>query len=56
MSQTKDGTKDEFHFLYEMEETELQELRKFLDPEIDLSSLKGFDIILDKLNHILDNK
>ena len=45
---------DEFWLFHDIEDQEITELRKFIDPELDLSSIKGIDKLFDKLNHLLD--
>lgn len=47
-------TEREFWLFRDVEDNELVELRKFIDPEIDVSSIEGIDEIFDKLNHLLD--
>ncbi len=54
MSESKKETMDNFWLFHDVEESEILELRKFIDPDLDLRSLKGFDVILDKLNHLLE--
>ena len=46
--------KEDFWLFHDIEDKEIVELRKFIDPELDLSSIKGINKIFDKLNHLLD--
>lgn len=46
--------KDDFWLFHDVENQEIMELRKFIDPELDLSSIKGIDKLIDKLYHLLD--
>jgi len=46
--------KDDFWLFHDVEDQEVMELRKFIDPEFDLSSIKGIDILIDKLYHLLE--
>lgn len=46
--------KDDFWLFHDIEDQEIIELRKFIDPDLDLSSIKGIDKLFDKLNHLLD--
>jgi len=43
----------EFWLFHDIEVSELVELRKFIDPEIDISALEGIDELLDRLNHLI---
>ena len=54
MAESKDMKNEEFWLFHDLEEKEIVELRKFIDPELDFSSLKGIDKLFDKLNHLLD--
>ncbi len=54
MLESKNFQKDDFWLFHDVEDQEVMELRKFIDPEFDLSSIKGIDIIIDKLNHLLE--
>jgi len=38
----------------DQDESEVIELRKFIDPEIDTKPLEGIDELLCKLRHLLD--
>ncbi len=52
MSDTAESI-DEFWLFQEVHDTELREVRKFIDPEIDLRSLEGIDELIDRLNHLV---
>ena len=54
MGDTKTDQKSEFWLFYDIEEEEMAELRKFIDPEMDLKPLEGIDDLFSKLNHILE--
>ena len=54
MDETKSAKSTDFALFYDIEEEEIVELRKFIDPELDLSSLKGIDELFTKLNHLLE--
>jgi len=54
LAEIQDILKEDFWLFHDIEETEIVELRKFIDPELDLSSIKGIDKLFDKLNHLLD--
>ena len=54
MSETEVKEKQSFWLFVEVEEKEIEELRKFIDPEIDFESLRGIDELFDRLNHLLD--
>ncbi|MEM2142760.1 MAG: hypothetical protein QXQ81_05845 [Candidatus Thorarchaeota archaeon] len=43
-----------FELFCDVDDNELIDLRKFIDPEIDLSPLDGIDLLFDKLNHLID--
>ncbi|MFW9959656.1 MAG: hypothetical protein ACFFDV_01475 [Candidatus Thorarchaeota archaeon] len=45
---------EEFWLFHDLENDEIIELRKFIDPEIDLTCVKGIDKLLNKLNHLLE--
>ncbi|TXT57616.1 MAG: hypothetical protein BAJATHORv1_10318 [Candidatus Thorarchaeota archaeon] len=53
MSEIKETVQQEFWLFHEENIDELVELRKFMDPEIDLKSLEGITDIFDRLNHLL---
>lgn len=53
MSESKKEAIDEFWLFHDIEKSEITELRKFIDPDLDLKPLKGFDKILDQLNHLI---
>jgi hypothetical protein len=44
----------EFWLFHNLDETELEEIRKFMDPELDLSNMEGVIELFHKLNHLLD--
>jgi hypothetical protein len=54
MAESKQMPKEEFWLFHDIEEEEFAEIRKFIDPDFDLSSLKGMNNLFDKLNHLLD--
>jgi len=54
MATASEVTEKEFWLFRDVEDSELVELRKFILPEIDVSSIEGIDEIFDKLNHLLD--
>lgn len=54
MAETKSVHEKEFWLFHDIEDQEIMEIRKFIDPELDLSSIKGIDKLFDKLNHLLD--
>lgn len=54
MAESKNVAAEEFWLFHDLEEREIVELRKFIDPELDLSSVKDIDKLFDKLNHLLD--
>lgn len=54
MAESKNVNTEDFWLFHDLEETEFIELRRFIDPELDLSSVNGIDKIFDKLNHLLD--
>jgi hypothetical protein len=54
MAESKQMLKDDFWLFHDIEEEEFAEIRKFIDPDFDLSSLKGINKLFDKLNHLLD--
>ena len=53
LSESKQKGPEEFWLFHDEEISEILELRKFLDPEIDLSPLEGIMDLFDKLNHLL---
>ncbi|MFW9920076.1 MAG: hypothetical protein ACFFED_10780 [Candidatus Thorarchaeota archaeon] len=53
MSESKKEILDDFWLFHDVEEAEIIELRKFIDPDLDLKPLEGFDKILDRLNHLI---
>ncbi len=54
MAESKQMPKEEFWLFHDIEEEEFAEIRKFIDPDFDLSSLRGINNLFDKLNHLLD--
>ncbi len=54
MLESKNFHPDDFWLFHDVEDQEIMELRKYIDPEFDLSSIKGIDILFDKLNHLLE--
>ncbi|MHA1638546.1 MAG: hypothetical protein ACTSUO_07385 [Candidatus Thorarchaeota archaeon] len=53
MAESKESSTKQYWLIVEVEDEELLELRKFIDPEIDLESLKGFDKLLHRLNNLI---
>jgi hypothetical protein len=51
MAESKEPSNKQYWLIVEVEE--LMELRKFIDPEVDLGSLKGFDKLPYRLNNLL---
>ena len=54
MAQAKIVSTDEFWLFHDVDENEINEMRDFLDLELDLSSLDGFMEMVDKLNHFFE--
>ncbi len=54
MGESKAKSDSDFWLFHDLEEEELMELRKFIDPELDLSPLEGIDELFTKLNHLLE--
>jgi len=54
MSESKQIPTDDFWLFHDIEEEEFAEIRKFIDPDFDLSSVKGINKLFDKLNHLLE--
>jgi hypothetical protein len=54
MAESKTVVNEEFWLFHDLEEKELIELRRFIDPELDLKCVQGIDSLLDKLNHLLE--
>jgi hypothetical protein len=52
LTETQTVKKEDFWLFHDIEDQEITELRKFIDPELDLSSVKGIDKLFDKLNHL----
>lgn len=53
MAESDESSIKQYWLIVEVEDEELKELRKFIDPELDLESLKGFDKLLHRLNNLL---
>ena len=45
---------DDFWLFHDIEEEEFAEIRKFIDPDFDLSCLRGMNKLFDKLSHLID--
>ena len=54
MAESKTTVNEDFWLFHDLEEKEIIELRKFIDPELDLKCVQGIDKLLDKLNHLLE--
>ena len=54
MAESKTKASEEFWLFHDLEKDEKIELRKFIDPELDLGAIEGIDTLFDKLNHLLD--
>lgn len=54
MTESEVTSPEVFWLFHEQDESELKELRKFIDPEIDTKPLEGIDDLLYKLRHLLD--
>ncbi|MFW9958382.1 MAG: hypothetical protein ACFFCT_09940 [Candidatus Odinarchaeota archaeon] len=54
MSESRTTPIEEFWLFHDLEKEEIIELRKFIDPELDLKCVEGIDVLLEKLNHLLD--
>jgi|LGOV01.1.fsa_nt_gb hypothetical protein len=54
MAESKQMLKEDFWLFHDIEEEEFAEIRKFIDPDFDLSSLRGINKLFDKLNHLLE--
>jgi len=54
MAESKTTANEEFWLFHDLEEDERIDLRKFIDPELDLDAIMGIDTLFDKLNHLLD--
>ncbi len=50
MSETKAEKIDEFWLFHDYDEKEIMELRKFIDPELDLKPLKEITELFDKIH------
>jgi len=54
MAESRIAVVEEFWLFHDLEKEDIIELRKFIDPEIDLKCVEGIDRLLDKLNHLLE--
>jgi hypothetical protein len=54
MAESKQMPTDDFWLFHDIEDEEFAEIRKFIDPDFDLSSLRGINKLFDKLNHLID--
>lgn len=54
MTESEEVSGDIFWLFHEQDESELTELRKFIDPEIDTKPLEGIDDLLHRLRHLLE--
>lgn len=54
LSEIREIPKEDFWLFHDVEDQEITELRKFIDPEWDVKSIKGIDKLIDKLYHLLD--
>ncbi len=54
MAESKQMPTDDFWLFHDIEEEEFAEIRKFIDPDFDISSLRGINKLFDKLNHLID--
>ena len=53
MAESKAESREEFWLFHNLEKEEIVELRKFIDPDLDLSSLRDVDKLIDRLYHLL---
>jgi len=53
MAESKRMFKDDFCLFIDIEEEEQAEIRNFIAPDFDQSSLRGISKLFDKLNHLL---
>jgi len=54
MAESRKLPNDEFWLFHDLEKEEIIELRKFIDPELDLKCVEGIDRLLERLNHLLE--
>ncbi len=54
MAESRTASVEEFWLFHDLEKDEIIELRKFIDPELDLKCVQGIDKLLDRLNHLLE--
>ena len=54
MAESKQTPTDDFWLFHDIEEEEFAEIRKFIDPDFDLSTLGGINKLFDRLNHLID--
>ena len=54
MAESTQMPKEDFWLFHDIENEEFVEIRKFIDPDFDLSSLRGISKLFDKLNHLID--
>ncbi|MCF2136071.1 MAG: hypothetical protein K9W43_02425 [Candidatus Thorarchaeota archaeon] len=46
-------SEQEFRLFHDLGEEEKEVLRKFIDPEIDLTPLRGIDELINRIYHLL---
>jgi len=54
MTESTQMPKEDFWLFHDIENEEFVEIRKFIDTDFDLSSLRGITKLFDKLNHLID--
>ena len=54
MAKVEQKLDQEFWLFHNFDETELEETRKLMNPELDLSNVEGIDELFHKLNHLLE--
>jgi hypothetical protein len=54
MTESEVASTEVFWLFHEQDESELKELRKFMDPQIDTKPLEEIDKLLYQLRHLLD--
>jgi hypothetical protein len=54
MAESRIAAIEEFWLFHDLDKEDIIELRKFIDPELDLKCVKDIDKLLDKLNHLLE--